>query len=246
MAWALYGGGRPGPHPSRAVRLHLDLDLHDGRPRGVQITPAAASEPKVWAAQVRAGEQVVADRGYSQKLRRLAALSTQGVRYVVRLRTGITEYEAQTLPVTAADQTAGVVSDQWVSLGQRQRVRLRVVRVRGAGAGEELWLATNLDPEQLPGELVSRLYRQRWQVELFFRWFKCVLAAGGHWPWESADGVAVQLYLALIAAVLLTQRLGRRPRQREWELLQLYFLGWVSPAELRERLEAAGLFAPRA
>ena len=44
--------------------------------------------------------------------------------------------------------------------------------------------------------------------------------------------------------MLLTQRLGRRPRQREWELLQLYFLGWVSPAELRARLLPAALRAP--
>ena len=49
----------------------------------------------------------------------------------------------------------------------------------------------------------------------------------------------MQLYLAPIAGVLLSQRLGRRPCQREWELLQLYFLGWVSPVELRAQLGAA-------
>ena len=116
--------------------------------------------------------------------------------------------------------------------------------VRRGDTGEELLLATNLGPERLPGELVSVLYRHRWQVELFFRWFKCVLGAGRHWPWESAGGVAVHLYLALSAGVLLSQRLGRRPRQREWELLQLYFLGWVRPAELPAQL--GGVAAARA
>lgn len=244
MAWARYGGGRPGPRPARAVRLHLDLRLHDGTPQGAQVTPAATGERAVWAAHLRPGARVVADRGYGQSLRQLAALDAQGVGYVVRLRAGVARHGVAELPVSAADRAAGVVSDQWVTLGQRRQARVRVVRVRPAARQEELLLATDLGPEVLRGELVSRLYRQRWQVELFFRWFKCVLGAGRHWPWESPGGVAAQLYLALIAAVLLAQRLGRRPRQREWELLQLYFLGWVSPVELRARL--AGVAAARA
>jgi len=52
------------------------------------------------------------------------------------------------------------------------------------------------------------------------------------------------LYLALIAGLLPGQRLGRRPCQRERELLQLYFLGWVNPAELRAR--RAGVASARA
>jgi Transposase DDE domain len=232
MAWAVYGGGRPGAQPSRAVRLHLELDLHEAAPRTVQITPGKASEPAVWARTVQSGDQTVADRGYGQNLRQLARLAALDVRYVVRVRAGVTQADAEALAVSVADRAAGVVADQWVRLGQRRRLRVRLVRVRRGETGEELLLATNLGPERLPGELVSVLYRHRWQVELFFRWFKCVLGAGRHWPWESAGGVAVQLYLALIAGVLLSQRLGRRPRQREWELLQLYFLGWASPAEL--------------
>lgn len=236
MAWAVYGGGRPGAQPSRAVRLHLELDLDRAAPGPVQITPAGTSEPAVWARTVQSGDQTVADRGHSQDLRQLARLDAQGVRYVVRLRAGITRTEPEHLPVSAADRAAGVVADQWAWLGARRRVRVRVVTVRRADSGEELLLATNLGPERLPGELVSVLYRHRWQVELFFRWFKCVLGAGAHWPWESAAGVAVQLYLALIAAVLLSRQLGRRPRLREWELLQWHFLGWASPAELHAGL----------
>ena len=221
------------------MRLHLELDLHGGAPGPVQLTPAKTSAPAVWARTVQPGDRPVADRGYGQDLRQLARLDAQDVRHVVRLRAGVTPAEGEPLPVSAADRAAGVVSDQRVTLGQRHRARVRVVTVRRSDTGEELRLATNLGPERLPGELVSVLYRHRWQVELFFRWFKCVLGAGRHWPWESPGGVAVQLYLAPIAGVLLSQRLGRRPCQREWELLQLYFLGWVSPVELRAQLGAA-------
>jgi hypothetical protein len=57
--------------------------------------------------------------------------------------------------------------------------------------------------------------------------------------------VALQLYLALIAGVLLSQRLGRRPRQREWELLRLHFLGWASPAELQAGLGPLAVLGAR-
>ncbi|MBI5683541.1 MAG: transposase [Verrucomicrobia bacterium] len=41
-----------------------------------------------------------------------------------------------------------------------------------------LW--TNLAAEDLPADLASLLYRQRWRIEMFFRWLKCVLGCG-HW-----------------------------------------------------------------
>ena len=94
-----------------------------------------------------------------------------------------------------------------------------------------LRLATNLDLETLSAELVARVYRRRWPIECFFRWVKCVLGCR-HWLAESPAGVSHQLYLALIAAVLLQQALGRRPNARMFELLQLYQMGVATLEEL--------------
>jgi len=49
-------------------------------------------------------------------------------------------------------------------------------------------------------------------LSVFFRWVKCLLGCR-HWLAESPSGVSHQLYLALIAAVLLQQALGRRPNR---------------------------------
>ena len=75
------------------------------------------------------------------------------------------------------------------------------------------------------------IYRRRWQVELFFRWLKCILGCR-HWLAESEPGVALQVYLALIAAQLLLVYRGRRPTKREMELLQMYLMGWASVEEV--------------
>jgi hypothetical protein len=92
-------------------------------------------------------------------------------------------------------------------------------------------LVTNLTPQALPAAMVSMLYRRRWQIECFFKWIKCLLKCR-HWLAESQEGVTLQLYLALIAAVLLQLCLGRRPNQRMFELIQLYQMGYATTQEV--------------
>ena len=64
------------------------------------------------------------------------------------------------------------------------------------------------------------------------------LRAFRHWLAESPRGVAVQLYLALIGALLLQLDLGRRPSKRIWELLQWRLLGMMDEETLHQRLIA--------
>ena len=78
---------------------------------------------------------------------------------------------------------------------------------------------------------MALIYRYRWQIELFFKWLKCILGCR-HWLAESAAGVTIQVYCALIASVLLVLWTGRKPTKRQWEALQLYWMGWVSVEEL--------------
>ena len=59
---------------------------------------------------------------------------------------------------------------------------MRLVWVEGSK--EVLLLVTNQEPQEMPAELVAALYRQRWRIELFFRWIKCILGCR-HWLAES-------------------------------------------------------------
>jgi hypothetical protein len=138
------------------------------------------------------------------------------------------------VPVAAKITTAKVGERQvWGHLGKSDKTRSPRVRVLwiAMANGEQLMLVTNQGPEQMPADLVSLTYRNRWQVELFFRWLKCILRCR-HFLAESPRGVAIQLYLALIGAVLLQLHLGRRPSLRLWEALQFYFLGIFTQKDL--------------
>ena len=230
MAWALYGGGRAGA-PNRAVRLHLNLHVFKDSPERCQVTPARVCERKSWREQWQRGAGYVGDRYFGKNFQLFGALEKKGCAYVIRLIEEATINVEEELPVTEVDRKAGVVRQAWGTLGnaEHRSVHLRIVWIEGKESA--LILVTNLSPETLPAELVSMLYRMRWQIECFFRWVKCLLGCR-HWFAESPRGVTIQLYLALIASVLLQLVMGRRPNKRMFELIQLYQMGWASIEEL--------------
>jgi len=229
MAWALYGGGDPGS-PNRAVRLHLSLNILKDVPQRAQITTGKACERALWSAQWKEGEAYVGDRNFGQDYQKLAQLDSKGGKYVVRLvgRAAITPLEE--LPLSPEDRQAEVFWQGWANLGASNPVRVRIVKIKMA-TGETLTLATNLSSQDLSAQLVGALYRQRWKIEMFFRWVKCLLN-NRHWFAESRSGAAIQLYLALIASLLIQLYLGERPNKRMMELFQLHQTGWASEGEL--------------
>ena len=227
MGWALWrtqAGVR-----QRAVRLHVKFCLLHRLPLSARATEGALCERKAWKALARAGDFFVADRYYGEDYRLLEELDARGVFFLVRLREAVCFVRERALALEAEDEAAGVQEHWLVRLGRAGRgPALRLIEV----AGEEttLLLATNQPLERLPAGLAALLYRQRWQVELFFRWIKCILGCR-HFFCESERGVALQLYLALIGALLVVLYLGRRPSRREMELLRFYFLGYASLEE---------------
>ena len=238
MSWAVYGGGRSRKDgaPARAVRLHLSFNVISDHPASVRVTPGKTCERKAWKEQWEQGAAYVGDRYYGEHYGLLEELDQAGCSYVVRLREQSIIRAVEELPLTDEDRQAGVVRQARVRLGDRPaHGELRVVWVDTPTAGT-LVLATNLDHTENPAALVSQIYRRRWQIEGFFRWVKCLLGCR-HWLAESERGVTLQLYLALIGALLMHLYLGRRPNKRMLELLQLHQLGWVDQSELMERLE---------
>jgi len=234
MAWALYGGGRRDGE-SRGVKLHLSFNVLDDKPVRGTVRRGKDCERAVWREDWQAGDAYIGDRYYGEDYGLFGRLDRKGCDYVLRLRKEAIITPEEELPLSEADRAAGVIRQAWVRLGgQTQSCRVRVVWI--SAEGRELILVTNLPPAELPAELVSLLYRKRWQVELFFRWIKCILGCR-HWLAESPEGVTLQIYLALIAALLLQLYTGKRPSKRMMELIQLYLMGVASLAELTAGLE---------
>jgi hypothetical protein len=240
MHWALWR--RQGRSQS-AVRLHVSLHLLEDAPVRAQVTAGSCCERKAWKESWQRGDAYIGDRYFGEDYSLLGQLDELECAYVLRLRETCRLEIPRELPVTAEERAQGVLGQAWVRLGHEKtkaRPRVRVVWVQGPK--EELLLVTNQTEDQLSAGLVSQLYRQRWQVELFFRWIKCVLGCR-HWLAESPEGVATQIYLALIGALLLQLYTGRRPNRRMLERLQFYFLGVATLEDIAaalEREQAAG------
>jgi Transposase DDE domain len=232
MRWALW---RHQHQTQRAVRLHLGFHLLESRPARAMVTAGNGCERAAWRAQWEPGDCYVSDRYYGEDYAAFTELEQRHCAYVIRLRQNAVVRVEQELPLSEADREAQVPRQAWVRLGARgPGVRVRLVWVQTPK--ELLWLATNLSVAAMSAELVAQLYRCRRQVELFFRWIKCILE-NRHWLAESECGVSTQVYLALIAALLLQLFTGRRPTRRMLELIQWYLLGWASVEELTARLD---------
>jgi hypothetical protein len=230
MSWALYGAGRGGD--SHAIKLHLSFHVLEDKPVKATVRRGKDCERAVWQEHWEEGDAYIGDRYFGEDYQLFGRLNLKHCAYVLRVREAAVIQVEEELAVSQADRKAGVVRQAWARLGAREAtrsVRVRVVWVQADG--HELILVTNLGPEELAGELVSLLYRRRWQIELFFRWIKCILGCR-HLLAESERGVTIQIYLALIAAVLLQLYVGHRPSKRMMELIQFYLLGVATLEEL--------------
>jgi hypothetical protein len=223
MAWATSSG------PTQAVRLHLHFSVFDQVPEDWTITPGNVCERKVFQQKIQPEAMVVGDRYFSQNHALLEQLRRRGVHFVFRLRDHIVlESVGPDQALTEQDRHAGVVWDRQVRLGQAAGgPLLRVVRVE---AGQEVFLLVTTR-EDLSAEMIGLIYRQRWQIELFFKWIKTILNCR-HWLAESPAGASIQIYCVLIASLLLLLWTGQRPNRRMVESLQFYWSGWATEKEL--------------
>ena len=229
MAWALwrYQHGK-----ESALKLHLKFNLLEEKPVGALVTSARCCERAVLRRQLASGEFYVGDRYYGEDYALFSELERAGCSYLLRLRQEACFEVMEEWPLSAGDQALRVTFDGLVRLGVgrwRQQAPVRLVRVQSDRG--ELLLVSNKAREELSAELLALIYRSRWRVELFFKWLKCILGCR-HWLAESQRGVALQVYCALIAALLLLRRSGRRPGKRAMEMIRFYLLGYATLDEL--------------
>lgn len=228
MAWALWQDER-----NRAGKLHLEFSVWRQVPSEFTVTPGNDSERAAWEAKLKPGAFYVNDRHYGHDYKLIGRVQKAKASFVLRLfNNTVVERLEPARALSPADRQAGVVEDVKVRLGTEPDGPVgRLVRVEADGHTFLLFT----DREDLEAELVALIYRYRWQIELFFKWIKCVLGCR-HWLAESQEGVTLQVYCALIASVLLVLWTGRKPTKRQWEALQLYWMGWATLEELEQRL----------
>lgn len=235
MVWAEYGVGCKGD--ANGVRLHFRLNLVNGKPEDAKVEPGKSCERKALRQMCVAGQINVGDRYYGEDYKLFSDIDQAGGYFVFRFKDNAVINLEEELALTEEDRAAGVVRHAWVTLGATEAnrsIRVRIVEIRTAD--QHILLVTNLALEKTSAALIGLIYRKRWDVELFFRWIKCILGCR-HFFAESPEGVAIQMYLALIASLLFQFYTGRRPNKRTMELIHFYMMGWVSVEALVELLQ---------
>jgi hypothetical protein len=241
-----------------AWRLHTHFDVDRGVPTRIDVTSGKNSgksdEKNMLRTRLAADHCYVMDRWYAQ-FKLFNDIDAAQSSYVCRVRDNSRYEVVQARPLSAEASAAGVLSDEIVELGSGSpaskrpdhpvrliQVRATPSRPRGKSPGGKtgppsdgiLRIATNL--LDVPAEIVAEIYRQRWTIELFFRFFKHILGCR-HLLSTSRTGIEIQTYCAIIACLLLALWTGGKPTLRTYEMVCLYLQGWANQEELVAHLE---------
>ena len=230
-------------------RIHLQFKVLSGTHGGIILRPDETGgdddERSVLADNIEALKVYIGDRGY-ERYALYEAIVRGGSDYVIRGQDRpVTVLETREL--SDAARAARVVSDEIVQLGfshgvgvVTHPVRRVVIEARSQGRprtdrthSDRIVLLTSL--LDAPAEVIAAIYTLRWSIELFFRWLKHLLGCRKLISFKS-QGIAIQIYCALIACLLLAQITGGNVGRRAFNLVCLYLQGWADAAELAEGL----------
>jgi len=184
------------------VKAHVLLDHDDYMPQFIHFT--AASQPDVKAAHalpVQRGSIIAMDRAYID-YDLWAKWTTQGIYFVTRLRHDL---NIEVLEDRAVPKNRNIQRDQLISLSSVQGRRecpfpLRRIEVWNAERQETIVLLTN--HRSFGASTVADIYRQRWQIEVFFKTLKQNLKVKT-FVGTSENALLIQIWTALIAMLLL-------------------------------------------
>ena len=185
-----------------AVKMHTLLDLRGNIPSFIHVSDGKLADVHALDLLVpEPGAIYVMDRAYVD-FARLHAMHQAGAFFVTRAKSNL---KARRRYSASTDRTTGIICDQTIALDghyakRHYPERLRRIRFRDAETGKMLvFLTNNFD---LPALTIAALYKNRWQVELFFKWIKQHLRIKQFYG-TSENAVKTQIWIAVSVYVLV-------------------------------------------
>jgi hypothetical protein len=212
-----------------AVRLHTLLDLRGNIPTFIHISDGKLNEINVLdMIPLEAGAFYIMDRGYLD-FSRLHTVTRTSAFFVIRAKSNL---KCRRIYSHSVDKSTGVVCDQSILLTVPKSAgdypdKLRRVRYYDAETDKPLVFLTN--NFLLPAVTVAQLYKQRWQVELFFKWIKQNLRIKSFYG-TSENAVKTQIWIA-VSVYLIVAIIKKRLNLQE----SLYTILQVLSISLFER-----------
>jgi hypothetical protein len=185
-----------------AIKLHTLLDLRGNIPSFIFISDGKLHDVNILDQLVpEPGAIYVMDRGYID-FDRLGRFHEAGSFFVIRAKTNL---RAERRYSHAVDKSTGLVCDQTVTLTGFYSHKgfpapLRRIKFKDPETGKRLVFLSN--HFALPALTITKLYRQRWQIELFFKWIKQHLRIKAFFG-TTENAVKAQIWIAVSVYVLV-------------------------------------------
>lgn len=196
-----------------AVKLHTLLDLRGNIPSFIEITSGKVHDVNILDDLIpEPGSFYIMDRGYLDFARLYLFHQSQAF-FVIRAKSNLKYHRLYSRPV---DKTTGLRCDQTIALTGYQSAldypeKLRLVRFFDSENNKRLTFLTN--NFLLDALTITKLYKCRWQVELFFKWIKQHLRIKAFFG-TSENAVKTQIWIAIAVYVLIAiikKRLDLKP-----------------------------------
>jgi len=222
-----------------AIKLHTLLDLRGNIPSFIFISEGKLHEVNVLDQLIpEPGAFYVMDRAYLD-FERLGRFNAAGSFFVIRAKSNL---NAQRRYSHAVDRSTGLICDQTVVLTgfySRQDFEspLRRIKFKDPESGKRLVFLTN--NFTLPALTITKLYRLRWQIELFFKWIKQHLRIKAFFG-TSENAVKTQIWIAVSVYVLVAIVKKRLKLSASlYEILQILSLTMFERTPLHQLLTLA-------
>ena len=215
-----------------AIKLHFGIDADGYLPTFMSLTDGKVHESQ-WAKALNLprGSIAVFDRGFND-YNWYETLTKNGIYFVTRLKSNAI---IENGPKRHGRKASGITTDREILL-RGIKTPFRQINYTDPDTGKELRFVTNAD--HLDAKTVAELYKERWQIELFFKWIKQNLKVKTFLG-TSRNAVLTQIWIALCVYLLLAFLKFRAKldlsMQQMLRLLQL---------NLFERRDLMALFKP--
>lgn len=229
-------GWAPFQSTKAAIKLHTLLDLRGSIPSFVHISDGKMHDVRAFdKLTIEPGAYYLLDRGYLD-FARLFALHSMGAFFISRPRANSKFRRRYSRPVDRA--STKIQCDQTVVLSipstyARYPAALRRIVVKDENEQKIAFLTNNffLQPEK-----IAALYKQRWQVELFFKWIKQHLRIKAFFG-TSENAVKTQVWIAIATYVLIAIAKKRLQLPHSlYEILQILSLTLFETSPINQLL----------
>lgn len=215
------------------IKMHTLYDVEAEVPAFVHITPANIHDTKAMSViPYERGAHYIFDRGYND-FGNLYTIDRIGAFFVVRAKTNVRikpKTWKRRLPEGVISDVIGCFTVYKSSKDYPDELRKLIVEDPESGT-RYIFLTNNLDAS---AELISRLYRNRWSVELFFKWIKQHLKIKRFWG-TSENAVRIQIYCAIITYCLVAIVQHDMKLERSiYETLQILGISLTDKTHLRD------------